>query len=172
MKRAKDKGAEAGADTDAESKDAESGGPVMLALSTFRHSEKAIETVLAKAAAVGQLVIAYVADVNLARYLIGSGAGILEGLKEKCEEEMLEEHKERGKQRVEVIAKQAKERGLEVSTHVEVGRFALVCLEIVKKTGPSLIVTTRSKRPAWVRRFFGSPVDYLIEHAGCPVIEA
>jgi nucleotide-binding universal stress UspA family protein len=33
-----------------------------------------------------------------------------------------------------------------------------------------VIITTRSKRPEWVRRFFGSPVDDLIRKAGCPVV--
>ena len=53
---------------------------------------------------------------------------------------------------------------------VQVGRFAEVCLEQVAHFGPSLVVTTRSRRPDWVRQFFGSPVDTLIEKAGCSVL--
>ena len=53
---------------------------------------------------------------------------------------------------------------------VKSGRFALVCLDLVNQEKPSLIVTTRSQRPAWVRRVFGSPVNELVERASCPVI--
>jgi nucleotide-binding universal stress UspA family protein len=147
-------------------------GPVMLALSTFRRSEAAVELALERAAGPGRLVVVYVADKNLARYLVGSDIGTYPGLKEKCEEELLEEHERAGRQHVEEIALRARERGIQVTTHVERGRFAVVCLAIAGRQRPSLVVTTRSKRPAWVKRFFGSPVDYLTKHIGCPVEEA
>ena len=53
---------------------------------------------------------------------------------------------------------------------VQIGQFASVCLDLVKQEKPSLIVTTRSQRPEWVKRFFGAPVNELIEKAGCPVM--
>ncbi|MBI5605371.1 MAG: universal stress protein [Deltaproteobacteria bacterium] len=71
---------------------------------------------------------------------------------------------------VATIAEKAKKEGIQVKTLVQVGRFAVVCLEVVKRGQPSLIVTTRSRRPEWVKRFFGAPVDELIAKAGCPVI--
>ena len=147
-------------------------GPVMLALSTFRRSDAAVALALERAAGPGRLVIVYVADKNLARYFVGTEIGTFPGLQEKCESDLLEEHERAGRRQVEEIARRAREKGLEVATHVERGRFAVVCLEVAAREFPSLVVTTRSDRPAWVKRFFGSPVDYVAEHVGCPVEEA
>ncbi len=147
-------------------------GPVMLALSTFRRSDAAIDLALERAADVGRLVIVYVADKNLARYFVGTDVGLYPDLKETCERELLEEHERAGREHVEEVAARARERGLDVSSYVERGRFAVVCLEVAARESPSLVVTTRSDRPRWVKRFFGSPVDYLTHHVGCPVEEA
>jgi len=147
-------------------------GPVMLALSTFRRSEAAVALALERATAVGRLVIVYVADKDLARYFVGTDIGVYPGLKEKCEADLLEEHERAGRRHVEEVAQRAREEGLEVTAYVERGRFAVVCLEVAAREFPSLLVTTRSKRPGWVKRFFGSPVDYLTQHVGCPVEEA
>jgi len=144
--------------------------PVMLALSTFRRSQKAIDLAIEKAAEGKQLVVVYVADVNLARYFIG--IDVPRDVKEKCEEELLDEHRERGTKVVESIAARAAQHGIEVTSHVEIGRFALKVLDVVRREPPALIVTTRSKRPNWVKRVFGAPVDFLIENAGCPIVEA
>ncbi len=146
-------------------------GPVMLALSTFRRSDAAIDLALERAADVGRLVIVYVADKNLARYFVGTDMGLYPGLKEKCEEELLREHEQAGREHVGEIAALARERGLDAASYVERGRFAVVCLEVAARECPSLVVTTRSDRPHWVKRFFGSPVDYLTQHVGCPVEE-
>jgi len=145
---------------------------IMLALSTFRHSEAAIEMAIDKAKADKDLVIIYIVDVNLARYFIGSDIGFYENLQSKCEKEILEEHKQEEKERVNSIVQKAKRFSINVNTHIQTGRFALKTLPFVERYQPKLIVTTRSKRPKWVKRFFGSPVDYLIEHTPCPVIEA
>lgn len=144
--------------------------PIMLALSTFRQSEKAVDLAIEKAGESKRLVVVYVVDVNLARYLIG--LEVPPDVKEKCEEELLKEHRQQGEKRVESIVKKAEERGIQVTAHVDVGRFALKVLDVVKAEPPEAIVTTRSKRPNWVKRLFGSPVDYLTANAGCPVIEA
>jgi nucleotide-binding universal stress UspA family protein len=144
----------------------------MLALSTFRQSDRAVELSIQMARSVGRLVVVYVADKNLARYLLGTDVGIFPGLKEKCEAELLREHSEQGSSEVEAIAARARSEGLETGTSVRIGRFALVCLEAIEQEKPSSVVTTRSHRPGWVKRLFGSPVDYLIQNAPCPVIEA
>jgi len=149
------------------------GGPVMLALSTFRRSEQAIALALEKAKTVGRLVVVYVADVNLARYYIGTDVGLYPDLQERVEEEVLLQHEAEGREEVAPIVDRARRLGIDVTrTEVTIGRFAMVCLGIVAEEKPSVIVTTRSRRPAWVRRFFGSPVDKLIAEAGCPVVEA
>jgi len=147
-------------------------GPVMLALSTFRRAESTVNTAIGRATACGELVLVYVVDVNLARYFIGADIGMYPHLREKCEDELLKEYEEEAQREVKKIFEKARAQKLEVRTYVETGRFALVCLDVVKKERPSLIVTRRSHRPEWVKKFFGSPVDNLIAEAGCPVIEA
>jgi len=116
--------------------------------------------------------VVYVADVNLARYFVGTDVGLYRELEESCERELLERHLRAGQKRVAEIVARAQRAGIAATTHVEIGRFARVCLGIVEGERPGLIVTTRSDRPGWVRRFFGSPVDRLTREAGCPVIEA
>lgn len=144
-------------------------GCVMLALSTFRKSEKAVDIALEKSRAAKKLLVVYVADVNLARYFVDVDLGLLGELKESCEEDMLKQHEKAGRDHVAAIAARAKQEDIEVQAHIEIGRFAVVCLDLAEKMKPSLIVTTRSKRPEWVRKFFGAPVEELIAKAGCPV---
>jgi len=146
-------------------------GCVMLALSTFRQSEKAIDTAMEQAREVKKLMIVYVADVNLARYLSYVDHGLVPELKKTCESDLLQKHEKAGWEHVTPIVERAKKEGIEVKTHIQVGRFAIVCLDLVQQVQPSLIVTTRSKRPEWVRKFFGAPVDDLIAKAGCSVTE-
>lgn len=145
---------------------------IMLALSTFRQSEKAVKLAIKKVAKGKTLIAVFIVDVNLAHYLACSDVGFYPELKAECEKELLEEHKEEAEKRLKSIIRMANRRGITVRRHLRVGRFDLECLKIAKKDKPKLIITTRSKRPAWVRRFFGSPVDHLIANVGCPVIEA
>lgn len=145
-------------------------GCVLLALSTFRRSEKAIEVAIEQAKENNKLSILHVADINLARYFIGVEHGITTELKELCEEDVLERHEKAGRLHIQAIVERASREGLEVATHSQVGRFAFVCLELAEAEKPSLIVTTRSQRPEWVRKFFGAPVDELIAKAKCPVL--
>ena len=91
---------------------------------------------------------------------------------DRCEEDLLKEHQKQAKEKVRLIVRAAEHYGIDTRTYMSTGRFAIECLEIVKKESPELIITTRSKRPGWVKRYFGSPVDYLIANAGCPVVEA
>jgi nucleotide-binding universal stress UspA family protein len=133
-------------------------GCVMLALSTFRKSDKAVDTAIEKAHDNKKLMVVYAADINLARYLV------------EPEASLLEKHEKEGRKHVAAIAEKAKGEGIEVKTHCEVSRFGLVCLDLVQQEKPSLIITTRSKRPEWMRKLFGSPVDELVAKAGCPVI--
>ena len=145
---------------------------IMLALSTYRHSQTAVEAAIEQAQEGKRLIIVYVIDVNLARYLIGSDIGTFQSLKETYESELLDKHRVLAAERIAGMVTQAEHCGINVSTHITTGRFALECLEIMQTEQPDVIVTTRSKRPKWVKRFFGSPVDYLKSHAQCPVIEA
>jgi nucleotide-binding universal stress UspA family protein len=145
-------------------------GCVMLALSTFRRSEKAIDMAIEKCRETKKLMVVYVVDINVARYLVGVEEEFVIGLRDTLESEMLEKAEKDAREHVGTIAEKAEKEGIQVKTLVQVGRFALVCLEVVKKEQPSVIVTTRSKRPEWVKKFFGAPVDELIAKAGCPVL--
>jgi len=142
----------------------------MLALSTFRRSEKAIEVAIEKCREIGKLMIVYVIDRNFARYLIGVDEEFYPGLREICESEAQEKAEKEGREHVAMIAGKAGKSGIQVRTTVRLGRFAVVCLEVVNNTQPSMIVTTRSRRPEWVKKFFGAPVDELIDKAGCSVL--
>ena len=144
----------------------------MIALSTFRHSQEAIDLAIERASRAGQLIIVYIVDVNLARYFIGSDVGLYENLKSKCEREILKEHRRMARSRVSDIRRRAEEHSIAVKDHVQTGRFALKTLALAKTYQPEVIITTRTNRPKWVKRFFGSPVDTLIARAPCPVIEA
>jgi len=144
---------------------------IMLALSTFRQSQRAVELAIEKAKKTNKLIVVYVVDVNLARYFIGTDIGSCPALKDRCEEELLSEYRHGAEQEVKSIANTAQEHGTSVTSHIDTGRFAVECLKVIEKEKPELVITTRSNRPQWVKRFFGSPVDYLIDNAKCPVIE-
>jgi nucleotide-binding universal stress UspA family protein len=144
-------------------------GCVMLCLSTFRRSGQAIEAAIERAKVTKKLMVVFVADVNLARYIIGAEHELISELKHSCEADLLLQHEKEGRQHAMEIAETARKDGIEVESHVKVGRFAVVCLDLVQQVKPSLIVTTRSQRPEWVRKFFGAPVAEFIAKAGCPV---
>ncbi|MGO9312851.1 MAG: universal stress protein [Syntrophobacteraceae bacterium] len=143
-------------------------GCVMLALSTFRKSEVAVHTAMQNAKRTRKLCVVFVADLNLAGYFIATE--IPPAYKEMYEAEILKLDERVGLAHVEEIGAEARREGIEMKAVVKIGRFAVVCLDLVKEEKPSMIVTTRSQRPEWVRRLFGSPVDALIEKAGCPVL--
>ncbi len=145
-------------------------GCVMLALSTFRRSEKAVALAIEKCQEVRNLMIVYVVDINVARYIVGAEEAFLFDMKEQNEAELLEKAKKDGLEAVAKIAGEADKNAILAKTMIKVGRFAVICLEVVKQTHPSVIVTTRSRRPDWVKKFFGAPVDELIAKAGCPVL--
>jgi len=92
-------------------------------------------------------------------------------LKEKAESEILIGHENQAKEKVNYIVSTA-ENGINVKTYIDTGRFGLKCVEIAKTENSELIITTRSKRPEWVKKLFGSPVDYLIKNSGCEVIKS
>ena len=145
--------------------------PIMLALSTFRQSEKVVQLAIEKAKTTKKLVVVFIIDVNLRRYLAYTDIGLYPRIKEKLETEILKEHEKQAKEKVNNIVSTAEKFGISVKAYIEKGRFGLKCVEIAKIENPELIITTRSKRPEWVKKLFGSPVDYLIKNSGCKVIE-
>ena len=147
-------------------------GPVMLALSTFKHSDSTIDTALKKASQCKRLIIVYGRNVNLGLYFVESGIGLYPNLKKQCEKEILADHELQWKERVEAIADRARTQGIQVVTYVHAGRFTSLCLEVIEKEKPSLIVMPQSQRPDWLRSILGYPANHLASQAGCPVIEA
>lgn len=145
-------------------------GPVMLALSTFKHFDKAIEAAIEKANQCKKLIIVYGHEVNLWLYFLETDIGFYPCWKEQCEKELLAEIHQQWEGKIEAIANRAKAENLQVVTYVRTERFRTLCMEVVKKEKPSLIITKKNLRPAWFRRFFGYPADYLASHTECPVI--
>ena len=144
---------------------------ILLALSTFRQSEHAIETAIHQADYNKKLIVVYVVDANLAQYLIGSNLTLHTELMSKTRSQVLAEHYQKGEQIVQAICERACESGIDIETHVQIGNFALICLRIINKEMPSCVITTTSNRPEWVKKFFGSGIDYLRSHAACTVTE-
>jgi nucleotide-binding universal stress UspA family protein len=145
-------------------------GCVMLALSTFRRSEKAISLAMEKSRGTKKLMIVYVVDINVARYLIGADEDFLTAFKDQKESDLLTKAESEAREEAAKIAEKAERKGIQASVISKTGRFAVVCLEVVRQIRPALIVTTRSRRPEWVKKLFGAPVDELIAKAGCPVV--
>ncbi len=145
-----------------------SNGCVALALSTFRQSQKAVCTAILEARCTKKLIIVYVVDVNLSRYLIGPEYDY--AIRDLCETDLLLQYQREGRFLVEEIAAQARRENIEAESLVQIGRFAYVCLGLIQRVKPSVVVTTRSKRPDWVKRLYAAPVDEIIEKAGCPVV--
>ena|GEM_PF-2959777 len=146
--------------------------PVMLALSTFKHSDSAIDTALKKASEYKRLVIVYGHNVNLGLYFMESGVGLYPNLKEQCEKELLSEYEQQWKEKVEAIANKARAQGIEVVTYVHAERFTSLCVEVIEKEKPSLVVMRRFHKPDWLRGLFGSVADRLASQTRCLVIEA
>ena len=146
-------------------------GLVMLALSTFRQSGAAARLAMEKAAKTGRLVVVFIVDSDLARYISFEELGVLPE-REEYEKELLETHERLARTRMKLLLRMARKRGIKVGRRIRKGGFGIECVKLARKLSPSLVVTTRSARPAFLRRVFGSPVDYLIANAGCPVIEA
>jgi len=145
--------------------------PVMLALSTFKYSDKAIEAAIEKANQCKKLIIVYGHEVNLWLYFLETDIGFYPCWKEQCEKELLAEIHQQWKGKIEDITNRVRAENIQVITYVRAERFRTLCMEVVKKEKPSLIITKQNLRPAWFRRFFGSPADYLASHTECSVIE-
>jgi len=68
------------------------------------------------------------------------------------------EHKKQAREKVNSIVLIAEKFEIDVKTYIDIGRFGLKCVEIVKIENPELVITTRSKRPKWVKNFLVHPL--------------
>ena len=107
--------------------------PVMLALSTFKHADRAIDTALRKASQSKRLVIVYGRNINLGLHFMESSVGLYPDLKEQCVKEILADYEQQWKETVKAIADRAKMQGIQVVTYIHAGRFTSLCLEIIEK---------------------------------------
>ena len=144
----------------------------MLALSTFKHVDSAINTALEKASRNKKLIIVCGHNVDLGLCFIESGIGLYPDLKEQFRKEILANHEQRWNEKVKIIAHRAGTQGIEVITYIQAKHFISLCLEVIEKEKPYLIITPRPHRPDWLRRPFGSAANRLASKTDCSVIEA
>lgn len=148
------------------------GDEILLALSTLRHCEHAIDLALAQAALTHHLTLIYVVDQDVACCLSGADMGLVPQLRDLAVEEIMAEREAEGRRRVEPVVRRALEMGIHVTAGISRGHFSEACLSAIAAGHPALVVTTRSGRPEWARRLWGSDVDRVVAAAPCPVVEA
>lgn len=145
---------------------------IMLVLTKFRNINKAVDLVLEKAEQYDKCVISYSSKINLAQYFVETDIGFYPSWKKECEHHLLKHFELLWKRKVESIAEIFRTKGLPAVTYVRAGNFVMSCLDIIQKEKPSLIVTTRSHKPNWLRGLFDSVANRLTSQTTCPVIEA
>jgi nucleotide-binding universal stress UspA family protein len=141
--------------------------PILIALSTFRHSEDAIE-IIKSLGSKNKLVVCYFTDQNIYKYRpqIPFTCG------QDAIQEIINQDRIANAYRIEEIVEIAKLNNIkDIQTYTGVGRFAPMVLEIVRKENPSLILTTRSERSTILKWIFGSPIDKIRKEAKCKVVE-
>lgn len=143
---------------------------ILLSLSSFRFSEKAVETAFDLADQNSELCVLWVIDVNLSRYLVGLDSGLSYESKEMFYHELHEKFLQIANGNLEKIIEKAQDFKINITTEVVIGRFAIESLRVAHQKKPMIIVTTRSNRAQWLIDRFGSPVKVLTEQSDCPVI--
>lgn len=140
---------------------------ILLALSSFRYKDEEVEHALKLCEEHdARLVTVFVVDVNPAHYLAGSGAVVGSSLREDLEHGIMQEYQERAEEVLERVCAAAEARGVECESVLRTGVFAEEVRAVMARCGPRVIVVTRSERPDWLRRLFGSPVDSLCDELG------
>jgi nucleotide-binding universal stress UspA family protein len=145
---------------------------VMLVLSTCSQSSGAVELAIQNAENGKRLTLLYIVEANFRHYFASADIGFFPELKERCEEELLRQLRDRAEDKVKCIAKTARDHAITVKSYIDTGRFVVRSLKAIQEEKPELVIIARSGRPKWIRKLLGSPTDYLIAHAECPVIEA
>lgn len=146
--------------------------PILLALSTFRHSDLRVQKTIEHAQQeYRNLLVLFIVDINQELELINSQTIIGTHFRQTCQEELLAEYKEIAEAKVKGIASQAIKAGVPCETLIVTGRFETETVNVIRERKPEKVILTRSRRPRWMRQLFGSPVDYITEHATCLVLE-
>jgi len=140
---------------------------VLLALSSFRYSDREVGAALDLCRELeAELLVLFVVDVNLARYFAGTGVMAGTSLREQMEKGLLDDQKRQAEETLEKVRQAAEARGIACRALLKVGRFAVETRAVVAAEGPQVMVVTRARRPEWMRRLFGSPVDSLCQDVG------
>lgn len=140
---------------------------VLLALSSFRHNEQQIQYALDLCRQEGaELLTLFVVDVNLARYFAGTGVMAGTSLREQMEQGLMDDQVRQAQDVIDRVRQLAAEQEVSCRSVLKVGRFAVEARALVAAEGPQVMVVTRARRPEWLRKLFGSPVDSLRKDAG------
>ncbi|MEA2062776.1 MAG: universal stress protein [Gemmatimonadota bacterium] len=151
----------------------EAGKRVLLVLSTTRDNPRTVDYAVEQASASGaKLVCLFVVDRDIPKAIfdrltemnfLGERPG------RELSEAILNEYRERGKHRLELVSGKATAGKVDCELLIRGGDFLEVCLDEIEARKIDLVVLTRARRSNLGRLLFGSAVNELIKKAGCPV---
>jgi nucleotide-binding universal stress UspA family protein len=146
---------------------------VLLALSTTRHSEKAIEKAIERVEAEsGELFLLFILDDEVPSGLFDqlTDRGFTgEKPSDQLANALKEEYRLRAREETQRIESRAAERNLKCHTEIVEGAFQDKCLEGVERYQADLVILTRRKRSNLARYLFGSAVNNLKAVCQCGV---
>ncbi len=143
----------------------------MVALSSFRWSQEAVERAFRETAPGELLLVAYVVDVRIAECFAGTALDLYPEVAEACTRDLLKGHRDFGKVVLKAISVKARARGIRVQTHLAVGQFAKEILRLIGATDPRAVITSRSRRPVWDQHVPGEAIASIARNTGCPMVE-
>jgi len=145
--------------------------PVLLAISGARWSRELVERALENAETGGMLVAVYVVDTGIADYLSSGEADLYPDIREACGKLLLKGYVGVGNEILKAISARGRTRGVDVNTHLVIGRFANAVLDRMAVDEPRVVMTGRPRRQGWGRYSPGEAPASLAGRTGCPLIE-
>lgn len=146
---------------------------VLLALSTTRHSEKAIDAAIQRASVPdGTLVVLFILDDEVPSRLyqqLTDRGFIGEKPSDSISNAIMKEYRHRAEEEANRIVERAKQQGVRCEVEIVRGPFAEESLNGVLRHQADLIILTRMKRSNLARFLLGSAVNNLRAQCPCPV---